>query len=191
MSRTQDLVVARLRLVARRWQDGAGPLPWEVDAQGAWDGAAGHGPARPGAGPQGAEPDGDDLVGGGLDADDLVGGGLDSEGLDSEGLVGGGLDSGGLDSGGLDSGGLDSGGLDSGDLDSQGLLGAEPAGPAWPQAGMWLRLLGLLVAIVAIGATGLFVSSRPRAAAVDPVVAVAGSAESADPFAEPLGPGIE
>ncbi len=47
---------------------------------------------------------------------------------------------------------------------------------------MWLRLLGLLVLVVSVGATGLFLSSRPRAQAVDPVVAMAGSAESADPF---------
>ncbi len=59
-------------------------------------------------------------------------------------------------------------------------------GPQWPAPTMWLRLLGLLALVVAVGSAGLYLSGRPRAQDMERALATGGSAVTAEPFGEPL-----
>ncbi len=141
MSRTQDLVLARLRLIAQRWQVGA---PGHGDVQRL---------RRPGGW-------------GGSDEDTVAPEGVDQPGSGrSWELTGGEPDAPEEDPLVLD------------------LMGEDPPGPPWPVLGVWARLVGVLVVVVAIGGAAVLVTSWPRErpAAVAPE-AVAPTDLFADPF---------
>lgn len=118
VSRTQDLVLARLRLIATRWQGGSHGVPTMAAEDGPLDRAPGEGAS--------------------------TGNGLLADGL-----------------------------LEAGPLDP----------PAWPPPGVWVRLVGLLVAIVAIGGTAVLVTSWPR---TQQAVSAPSAVATADPFADPF-----
>jgi competence protein ComEA len=172
MSRTQDLVLARLRLIAMRWQ--GGPVAPEGPAQvmGAGGVAArGEPPAlgREAGGEAAALPASGEESGWsaavGLDGHSSEwSAGLPLDGEEPERSADG----------------------DRGRASEADRAGApDAAAMAWPMPGMWVRLVALLVGIVAVGGVALLITSWPREQQLEQV-AVPRVTASGDPFADPF-----
>jgi competence protein ComEA len=136
VSRTQDLVLARLRLIALRWQAG-----------GAEPGAPGDDPDEEGS----RDPD-EGVRAGAEWADEAVP-------ADAPGHAAGPL--------------------------GVGVQVGDPGPPPWPAAGIWVRLVALLVVLVVIGGTAALLTSWPREQQGE-AVSLPGPAQSGDPLADPF-----
>ena len=166
MSRTQDLVLARLRLVARRWQ--GDPAAW--------------GTARPARDVAGAESSGP------LAADGPFGEGpFEDDGPLEEGsLAHGPLGEGPLAADGpLEDGPFEDDSLAPDPLGGDPFAGDGLAGREWPAPSLWVRLVGTLVIVVLAGGAVLLATSRPRERPPDPMAAQ-GMSEPEAIFADPF-----
>jgi competence protein ComEA len=157
VSRTQDLVLARLRLIAMRWQGGlvAPPqAPGEVSGPGGSRERAESLPLGTEKGWEGAshEVDGED---GEWSAGPHPGESSDSERQDAV------------------------------RPDAAPPDAPDPDPPAWPVPGIWVRLVALLAVIVAIGGVAVLLTSWPREHQPESV-AVARATASGDPFTDPF-----
>ncbi len=159
MSRTQDLVLARLRLIAMRWQGGlaAPEAPARVIG-------AGGVPER-GELPAPSWEEGGEAAGPGLDGEESAwAAGIGLDGAEPQW-----------------SAGLDRG--NASDADRGAAPEDEP--PAQPVPGMWIRLVALLVVIVGIGGVAILATSWPREQQPESVAEPRVTA-SGDPFADPF-----
>ena len=142
MSRTQDLVLARLRLVARRWQ--GDPATW--------------GTGRPAPDAAGSDT-----------SDPLAHDPLEDDAFEGGPLEGGPLDDGSLEGGPLDDGSLEGCPLDDGSAGGERFPDDRLARGEWPAPGLWVRLVVTLVLVVLAGGAVLLATSWPRERPPDPM----------------------